>query len=174
MNYNVFNLKELEGIKSKNTYSPELNLKERLFNKNITEIKTINSGLKGKLHAVTNVEFKETIVRLEDNSLIKGVFPRFESMFDTNLPKEYLKKSDPSQFEFCNKKLHEDFFKGKIDISKFNPDQIEQIKNGDQPRGLIWHHNEKVGKMQLVDAQLHTFTTHTGGRSLWGGGSNNR
>ena len=51
----------------------------------------------------------------------------------------------------------------------------EQIKNG-EPRisGLTWHHNEIPGKMQLVDATEHSTCRHTGGRSIWGGGSDCR
>ena len=55
------------------------------------------------------------------------------------------------------------------------PRQIEQIKAG-APRisGLTWHHTEVPGKMQLVDAKLHDKCRHTGGRNIWGGGSDCR
>lgn len=55
------------------------------------------------------------------------------------------------------------------------PRQLEQIKNG-EPRisGLTWHHNEVLGEMQLVNAEEHGICRHTGGRSIWGGGSDCR
>ncbi|NIZ47782.1 hypothetical protein HCT46_07630, partial [Spirochaetales bacterium BR208] len=31
-----------------------------------------------------------------------------------------------------------------------------------------------LGKMQLVDRIIHDATPHTGGRWIWGGGTNNR
>ena len=61
---------------------------------------------------------------------------------------------------------------------KFTPEQIEQIKDGVEdgtaPDGYVWHHNEETGKMELVDADVHAKTGHTGGRAIWGGGTENR
>ena len=54
---------------------------------------------------------------------------------------------------------------------KFTNEQLEQIRNGDTPDGYVWHHNEELGKMQLVKSDILAQTGHTGGRSLWGGGS---
>jgi len=56
----------------------------------------------------------------------------------------------------------------------FSPEQIEQIKNGDTPDGYTWHHDLPNGTMRLVDSEQHAKTGHTGGKSLWGGGSENR
>ena len=60
-------------------------------------------------------------------------------------------------------------------IPIFTPRQLEQIRNG-EPRisGKTWHHNEVPGKMQLVDSDEHDICRHTGGRSIWGGGSEYR
>ena len=57
---------------------------------------------------------------------------------------------------------------------QFDEEQLEQIENGDTPDGYTWHHNEETGRMQLVDSEIHAKTGHTGGRSIWGGGSENR
>lgn len=38
------------------------------------------------------------------------------------------------------------------------------------PPGLTWHHHQDVGKMQLVDEQLHKRFNHVGGMEIWGGG----
>ena len=53
--------------------------------------------------------------------------------------------------------------------------QLEQIRNG-EPRisGLTWHHTEHPGVMQLVNSNVHSMCRHTGGRSIWGGGSDCR
>ena len=40
--------------------------------------------------------------------------------------------------------------------------------------GYTWHHNQEEGVLQLVDKNVHEQTGHTGGRSIWGGGSDNR
>ena len=54
--------------------------------------------------------------------------------------------------------------------SKFTEAQLEQIAKGQNPKGFTWHHNEEVGKMQLVDSNIHDLSKHTGGRAMWGGG----
>ena len=58
--------------------------------------------------------------------------------------------------------------------SKFSDDQISQIMSGETPDGYTWHHDTYVGQMQLVDTKIHQLTGHTGGRSIWGGGTSNR
>lgn len=45
---------------------------------------------------------------------------------------------------------------------------------GDTPDGYTWHHDAEAGKMQLVDTETHQKTGHTGGRSIWGGGTESR
>ena len=48
------------------------------------------------------------------------------------------------------------------------------MSDGTAPDGYVWHHNEECGKIQLVEYDLHAHTGHTGGRSVWGGGNENR
>lgn len=52
---------------------------------------------------------------------------------------------------------------------------IAFVLNG-EPRisGLTWHHTEHPGVMQLVNSNVHSMCRHTGGRSIWGGGSDCR
>ena len=38
----------------------------------------------------------------------------------------------------------------------------------------MWHHSEQPGVLQLVDKDLHDKSGHTGGRNLWGGGTEHR
>ena len=64
-----------------------------------------------------------------------------------------------------------------VNFSKrnFSEEQIEQINEGitkgGAPDGYTWHHDAETGKMQLVDSDLHGDSRHTGGRAIWGGGS---
>ena len=57
---------------------------------------------------------------------------------------------------------------------KFNEQQLEMIEDGETPRGYTWHHNERIGEMQLVRTDVHNKTAHTGGKAIWGGGQENR
>lgn len=36
--------------------------------------------------------------------------------------------------------------------------------------GLVWHHSEKKGTMELVEKHVHEFNKHTGGNALWNQG----
>ena len=37
--------------------------------------------------------------------------------------------------------------------------------------GLVWHHHEDPGRMQLLPKDLHNTVPHTGGYAIWGGGA---
>ncbi|MFH7026389.1 MAG: DUF4157 domain-containing protein [Heteroscytonema crispum UTEX LB 1556] len=41
-------------------------------------------------------------------------------------------------------------------------------KLGISPPGLTWHHHKEVGKMQLLDRDIHAAFLHKGGKSIWG------
>lgn len=137
-------------------------------------IKTINENLKDQNHPVTDVPFKEKTVVTDKGEELIGVFPEFESVYDVQLPEDLYLESDGKQFKECNRQLKE-AFESNSELSKiFDEEQLDQIKNGETPDGYTWHHNEKRGKMQLVDSEIHAKTGHLGGRTIWGGGSENR
>lgn len=133
----------------------------------------INEDLAGKVHPETKVPYEKKVVTA-DGVQKEVVGPRFESKYDANLPKEIYKETDRKQFKECNKQLSEAVEKDPDLKAKFSDEQLEQIKNGDTPDGFVWHHDVEPGKMQLVDAGVHQKTPHTGGRSIWGGGSKYR
>ena len=82
--------------------------------------------------------------------------------------------SDADQFAECNRQLKEKYDSDPSFRDQFDERQKENIEEGGTPYGYTWHHNEETGKMQLVDYDTHQKTGHTGGRSVWGGGSENR
>lgn len=102
------------------------------------------------------------------------VVPEFDSMFDAQLPEELYEASDREQFKECNAQLKKEIKEYKSLREKFDDEQLEQIENGETPDGYTWHHDAETGKMQLVDTETHQRTGHTGGRSIWGGGTENR
>ena len=135
------------------------------------DIITRNQALEGDVHPVTGVPFEQKTVIDAEGNAATGVFPKFESNFDAQLPKDMLKASDKEQFTECGSQLKDAVSKDPEVAKKFSGEQLEQIKNGDTPDGYTWHHNEECGKMQLVESDIHAQTGHTGGRSIWGGGS---
>lgn len=138
------------------------------------DLHTTRSDLEGKTYPGTNVEYIRRTFTVEGER-VEGVFPKFDSKFDTYLPKNMRMASDDVQFKYCTQQLAKRIESDPDLASKFTPRQLEQIKNG-EPRisGLTWHHNEIPGKMQLVDANEHATCRHTGGRSIWGGGGDCR
>ena len=137
------------------------------------QIFTINEHLEGTVHPETNVPFTSKEVEIDGESRL-GVFPDFPESYKTQLPETLHKASDYEQATHCNEQLSQSYENGSLDTEQFTDRQLEQIRNGDKPEGYTWHHHEDPGRMQLVPSDIHEKTGHTGGRSLWGGGSESR
>lgn len=137
-------------------------------------IKTINDSLVGQNHPETGVPYVEKEVVADTGEKVKGVFPQFDSKIDVQLPEDMEQAPDRTQFAECNKQLAERVAKDPELRSQFTEDQLADIEDGYTPEGYTWHHNEEKGKMQLVDSDIHSQTRHTGGRNIWGGGTENR
>lgn len=123
------------------------------------------------------VLYKQRTIEYEGVT-IEGVFPVFDSRFDTDISAENYQASSPKQFGECNKNLKEAIEENPNLSEKFTTDQLEDIANGDTPRDYTWHHNEEPGKMQLVKTEDHDRriggAAHTGGNSIWGNKSIDR
>lgn len=135
-------------------------------------ISTINESLEGQ--KIKDIPYTKRVFVLNGEK-VEGVFPEFNSKFDVKLPENLYKASDNEQMKYCTKELGKKIDSNSELGEKFTARQLEQIRNN-EPRisGLTWHHTEIPGKMQLVDAVDHSTARHTGGRSVWGGGSENR
>ena len=164
--------------KSKDTgYDPDKKVGKQETNnseKISYEIHTRNESLEGDRHPITGVPFERKTVQDADGNDVTGVFPVFDSAFDAQLPQDLYQATDKEQFAECNKQLKDAIEKDPELAKKFTPEQLEQIRNCDTPDGYTWHHNEETGKMQLVDSDIHAKTGHTGGKTIWGGGNENR
>ena len=133
-----------------------------------------NESLEGDRHPISGVEFERKTVELPDGSQVEGVFPKFGSKFDALLDETQFNDSDAKQFKEANGQLKESIENNPELKEQFTEEQLEQIEAGDTPEGYVWHHSEEPGILQLVDITEHAQTGHTGGRSIWGGGSENR
>ena len=178
-----FNNASIDSVFDDNSFEDSVkttNIEDMPFNKNetmseIESIKTRNDALENQRHPETDVLFVRKTVELPGGKKIEGVFPVFKSEFDAKISSDKYLNSDKEQFIECNKQLYNAIEANPELKEKFSPDQIAQIKDGIQdgsaPDGYVWNHNEEPGKLQLVDANTHAKTGHTGGRALWGGGS---
>lgn len=163
----------VDAEKQNEGYDPDKKI-EKKETYNEEKIQTRNESLEGNIHPVTEVPFERKTVQDVDGHDVTGVFPVFDSAFDGQLPENLYQSTDKEQFSECNKQLKVAIEKNPELAKKFTPEQLEQIKNGDTPDGYTWHHNEEIGKMQLVDSDIHAKTGHTGGKTIWGGGNENR
>lgn len=137
----------------------------------VIHYKTDRCDLEGKT-SENGVPYKRKLIEI-NGIKIEGVFPEFNSVFDTQLD-EVNYKSKAYAVD-CNKKLKNALESDPELIDKFTLEQIMDIKEGRTPVGYVWHHNEEPGKMQLVKREDHDRTiggaSHTGGDSLWGASS---
>lgn len=136
-------------------------------------MKCRNEELAGSQHPETGVPFVQKQVEVEGRTY-EVVAPEFQSEYDAQLPKDMYESTDRKQFKECNSQLSRAAADDPALRSRFSDEALEQIENGDTPDGYTWHHDVEEGKMQLVDTGTHQQTGHTGGRSLWGGGTENR
>lgn len=134
-------------------------------------VQTRNYQLLGAVHENTGVEFVLQKIKYSNGDMIQGVFPKFKSFSDVDLPKSYYKSSFDDQKEYCLKELQKQIKNPFSKIKdKFSAEDLKAINEGVLPEGFTWHHNEKEGLMQLVKTSDHAKTSHTGGMSLWGRG----
>lgn len=162
---------EKQELKEKLGWSDEKLKKCTIDEDGVIHYKTDRSDLEGKT-AENGVPYERR--RIEINGVvIEGVFPKFESTFDTELAPDNLKTK--AYAKECNAALKEAIQNDPELRSKFTPEQIQDIEEGRTPRGYVWHHNEEPGKMQLVKREDHDRAiggaAHTGGNSLWGADS---
>ncbi|ADU31961.1 HNH endonuclease [Evansella cellulosilytica] len=139
-----------------------------------TFINTHNSSLAGQLHPETGVPFEAQAIALEDGTEVVGVFPVFDAVAEVVLPEELYGSSDYLHFSYANGELIDMVSENETIAAQFSIDQLEQIYAGETPDGYTWHHHEDLGKLELVDEEIHAKTGHSGGRSVWGGGTDGR
>ena len=133
-----------------------------------------NQSLVGKTHPKTKVPFIEKRGKYsEKEGYVIVVVPVFESKANYKLPKAMYKEEFSKQKKYLNQRLTKDIEKNSDVCKQFTKKEVEQIEEGQLPDNYVWHHNEKPGLMQLVDAETHDKTAHTGGMSLWGKGYQN-
>ncbi|WP_088103011.1 HNH endonuclease [Halalkalibacter urbisdiaboli] len=139
-------------------------------------IDTRNGNLTGEIHPETGVPFEEKTIQLPNGDKIDGTFPVFESKFSVILAEEIYLESDRVHFNVANETLYQSIQEDS-NIAKelgLSQSDVVGLANGQTPPGYDWHHNEEPGVLQLVDEETHQQTAHTGGRSIWGGGTENR
>ena len=128
------------------------------------------------ISGLSQIEVSE-MPQIEASEILEeATYPDFSEhcKFETRIPEGQFLESDYQHFKHCNEQLSQAYENGSLDTEQFTDRQLEQIRNGDKPEGYTWHHHEGQGRMQLVDSEIHAKTPHTGGRSIWGGGSEAR
>ncbi|QSS99703.1 HNH endonuclease [Pontibacillus sp. ALD_SL1] len=140
------------------------------------ELDTRNDALIGADHPETGVPFAQHEVQLSNGEWVEGTFPVFESDFEVIIKEELYLASDDVHFDIANETLLQAIqdnpgLAQDLNLSQSN---VQVLAQGQTPEGYTWHHHEQPGVVQLVDEEVHEQTGHTGGRSIWGGGSEYR
>lgn len=128
----------------------------------------VNQGLEGKVHPETGVPYYRDVVSLPNGMRAEGVFPKFESVFEANLPPHSWSKGYSAHFKECINQLQQALKDNPTLENRFTDKQLDQIKNGFTPEGYTWHHHQQTGRMELVDTLEHAKSAHTGGQAIWG------
>ena len=162
---------EKQYYKDKLGWSDEKIKKCTIGKDGVIHYKTDRCDMEGKYSENGVLYVRKRIVL--NGVTIEGVFPKFDSVFETLLSPDNMKTS--AYAKECNAALKEAIEHDPELRSKFTPEQIKDIEEGRTPRGYVWHHNEEPGKMQLVKREDHDRViggaAHTGGNSLWGADS---
>ncbi len=138
------------------------------------QIQTINADLEGSNHEETGVPYERDTVLLPNGDVVSGVYPNFNEDFSVQVPESMHLDSDSVQFNEANGHLAYEIQHNDELREQFTGEQLAQIRAGETPDGYVWHHHQEPGRLELVNEQIHAQTGHSGGRSLWGGGSENR
>ncbi|WP_226679061.1 HNH endonuclease [Mesobacillus jeotgali] len=140
------------------------------------ELETRNDHLNGYEHPDTGVLFVEKAVDLPNGQVIEGTFPVFEDTFNVVIAEDLFYGSDDLHFKLANDTLYQAIIENPHLANELGLSQsdLQSLEMRQTPEGYTWHHNEEPGLLQLVDEETHAQTAHTGGRSIWGGGSDNR
>ena len=136
---------------------------------------SINDHYEGDVHPVTGVPFERTDVQYAGET-ISGVYPVFDSAFSAQLqPSEYI-LSDATHESIANSQLYAAIEQNPSLQSELGLSSVEvnSLQHNVTPAGYTWHHHEQPGHIQLVESDVHNQTAHTGGRYIWGGGSEAR
>ncbi|MEH7252521.1 HNH endonuclease [Neobacillus niacini] len=150
------------------------NLDEGALGSDAEQIKTINADLEGSSHEETGVPYERDTVILPNGDVVSGVYPDFDEEFSVQVSESIYYSSDFVQFNEANEQLAYEIQHNDGLREQFTVEQLAQIRVGETPDGYVWHHHQEPGRLELVNEQTHAQTGHSGGRSLWGGGSENR
>lgn len=82
-------------------------------------------------------------------------------------------ESDDVHFRIANETLHQGVLENSslIDTLEFSESDVDSLENGQTPEGFTCHHHENPGVLQLVNEEAHSQTANTGGKALWGVGT---
>lgn len=76
-------------------------------------------------------------------------------------PSDYT-KSRTTYFRRASKDLYNSIQKDSKLASQFTTEEINLFKEGKVPENYTLHHHQDIGRMQLVDSNLHSKTAHDG------------
>jgi hypothetical protein len=98
-------------------------------------------------------------------------FPIFDKhiKYETRISGDLKNMSSGMHKRMATRQLRSDIETGIINRNMFTEKQLAQIKDGfESIEDYTWHHHQEVGRMQLIQRQIHKDAGHVGGDKLWG------
>ena len=156
-------------------------LKKIKEGKSPVRLQTINDKYENKY--LNGVLFKLRKRTLDSGLEVEVIVPQFKkhSIFEVKIPNHQIMKRDINQMTLAFMKLRKNLIANPELQKKFTKEQLQEIlhrklslsENTYNVPGYIWHHTEDRS-LQLVKKDLHDLVKHSGGRTIFGGGSTMR
>ena len=182
---------EIEDLR-KATHMNDATLKKcTISDDGVYNLKCTRQDLLGDVYPGSKppVRYVQKIVDINGKN-IQVVVPEFPHKFDLQMQdldlqklgyeegiEQLLIESGPKQNTILWKHIKQEVDAGNLEYtSKFTKKELSYIRSDDFLKSkkyrklkYTWHHNEELGRMQLVDKGLHWKVKHTGGNSIWSG-----
>lgn len=132
----------------------------------IIPVTTRNQELEGA--NLDGVSFARRQVKLDNDLVLEGVFPEFESLHHVDLGEDAMDMSLHRQFSACKADFQDHMYDLPLpEALTFGDMERMDSDHGYAPRGYTWNHNPDIGSFDLVPTETHRSYGHTGGNALW-------
>lgn len=135
----------------------------------VIPVSTRNQGLEGA-EDLEGVRFTRQDICLTDGLTVRGVFPRFDSIFDIELGPEANDLTPRQQRLRCKEEFLDHMYDDPSILQDVTIGDMERLEkpNGYAPEGYDIQHNGPVGSMSVVRSDLHRKYAHTGSNAISG------
>ncbi|USO01891.1 MAG: HNH endonuclease [Alphaproteobacteria bacterium] len=140
-------------------------LEERYGAENVTPHTVLRVGERNAHLGITQTPHPVTGIPFDIRS-----FAVFDSVmaYETRVTDSLMIRNRIPHMREATLKLKQSIERGEVSSSIFNADQLRAIEaRAPKIPGYTWHHNQELGRMQLLKKEPHDLTGHAGGMVTW-------